>query len=158
MFSSNPCRSTRWQELFFFPYCHLFLLKFSRDWRSESLALCFAFICYRSYSTLNIIVYLHFNGWHKYPQKVLQCCTAHQYCHPKKFICSVVKPLFKEGDNKDINNYRPISLLTSFSKIFAKVIYISLSKHIKSNDILFIDQYGFRSNSSTELKKQCLNF
>jgi hypothetical protein len=69
---------------------------------------------------------------------------------------SVVKPLFKKGDKKDITNYRPILLLTSFSKIFEKVIYIRLYEHIKNNDILFIDQYGFRSNSSTE--KQCLNF
>jgi hypothetical protein len=30
------------------------------------------------------------------------------------------------------------------------VIYIRLSEHIKNNYILFIDQYGFRSNSSTE--------
>jgi hypothetical protein len=30
------------------------------------------------------------------------------------------------------------------------VIYIRLFKHVKNNDILFIDQYGFRSNSSTE--------
>jgi hypothetical protein len=63
---------------------------------------------------------------------------------------SVVKPLFKKGDKKDIKNYRPISLLTYFSKIFEKVIFIRLSKHVKNNYILFIDQYGFRSNSSTE--------
>jgi hypothetical protein len=63
---------------------------------------------------------------------------------------SVVKPFFKKGDKKDIQNFRPISLLTSFSKIFEKLIYIRLSKHIKNNDILFIDQYGFRGNSSTE--------
>jgi hypothetical protein len=63
---------------------------------------------------------------------------------------SVVIPLLKKGDKKDIKNYRPISLLTSFSTIFEKVIYIRLSKHIKNNDILFIDIYGFRNNSSTE--------
>jgi hypothetical protein len=54
---------------------------------------------------------------------------------------SVVKPLFKKGDKKDIKNYRHISLLAYFTKIFEKVIYIRLSKHIKNNDILFIDQY-----------------
>jgi hypothetical protein len=69
---------------------------------------------------------------------------------PTHFKYSVVKPLFKKGDKKDIKNYRPISLLTSFSKIFEKVIYTRLSKHIKNNDILFIDQYRFRSTSSTE--------
>jgi hypothetical protein len=63
---------------------------------------------------------------------------------------SVVKPLSKKGDEKGIKNYRPVSLLTSFSKIFEKVIYVRLSKHIKNNYILFINQHGFRSNSSTE--------
>jgi hypothetical protein len=41
-------------------------------------------------------------------------------------------------------------LLTSFSKIFGKIIYTRLFKHVKNSDILFIYQYGFRSNSSTE--------
>jgi hypothetical protein len=43
---------------------------------------------------------------------------------PTRLKYSMVKPLFKKGDNKDIKNYRPISLLTSFSKIFEKMIYI----------------------------------
>jgi Notch-like protein len=43
---------------------------------------------------------------------------------PTRLKYSVVKPLFKIGDKKDIKNYTPISLLTSFSKIFEKVIYI----------------------------------
>jgi hypothetical protein len=63
---------------------------------------------------------------------------------------SIIKPLLKKDDKKDINNYRPVSLLTSFSKIFEKMTYIRLSKHVINNDILSIEQYGFRSNSSTE--------
>jgi Notch-like protein len=43
---------------------------------------------------------------------------------PTQLKYSVVKPLFNKDDKKDIKNYRPISLLTSFSKIFEKVIYI----------------------------------
>jgi hypothetical protein len=30
---------------------------------------------------------------------------------------SIIKPLYKKGNKKDVSNYRPISLLTSFSKI-----------------------------------------
>ena len=48
-----------------------------------------------------------------------------------------------------MSNYRPISLLTSFSKVFEKVIYSRLHYHIKSSNILAKEQYGFR-NSSTE--------
>ena len=47
-------------------------------------------------------------------------------------------------------NYRPISLLTAFSKLFQKVIYKRLDNHIISNNILVKQQYGFRSNASTE--------
>jgi hypothetical protein len=43
-----------------------------------------------------------------------------------------------------------MSLLTSFSKIFEKIIYMRLSKHVINNAILSSEQYGFRNNSSTE--------
>jgi hypothetical protein len=46
-------------------------------------------------------------------------------------------------------NYRPISLLTSFSKVVEKVIYARLHQHIIINNILVNEQYGCRSNSST---------
>jgi hypothetical protein len=52
--------------------------------------------------------------------------------------------------NKAVTNYRPISLLTSFSKIFEKVIYKRLDNHMISNNILAKEHYGFRSNTSTE--------
>jgi hypothetical protein len=61
----------------------------------------------------------------------------------------VVKLLFKKGDNKDIKNYHHISLLASFFKMFEKMIYVRLSKHIINNAILSNEQFGFRSNSST---------
>jgi len=50
----------------------------------------------------------------------------------------------------NITKLRPISSLTSFSKIFQNVIYSRLYKHIQHNNILANEQYGFRRNSSTE--------
>jgi hypothetical protein len=47
-------------------------------------------------------------------------------------------------------NYRPISLLTSFSKIFEKVIFNRLRDHVNNFNILAQEQYGFRNNLSTE--------
>jgi hypothetical protein len=50
----------------------------------------------------------------------------------------------------EVSNYRPISILTSFSKIFEKVIFNRLHTHISDNNILDVDQYGFWKNCSTE--------
>ena len=70
--------------------------------------------------------------------------------YPDRLKYAVVKPIFKTGDERDISNYRPISLLTSFSKIVEKLIYARLQNHIDTNDILCREQYGFRSKHSTE--------
>lgn len=50
---------------------------------------------------------------------------------------------------KDITAYRPISLLPSFSKIFEKVTYKRLQKHVYENHIVPPFQFGFRSKYST---------
>jgi hypothetical protein len=42
---------------------------------------------------------------------------------PTRLKYSVIKPLLRKGNNKDLKNYRPISLLTSFSKILENIIY-----------------------------------
>jgi hypothetical protein len=65
-----------------------------------------------------------------------------------KFV--VVKPVYKNGDRCDPANYRPTSLLSSFSKVFERLIFNRLYEHININNILDINQYGFRPNSSTE--------
>jgi hypothetical protein len=49
---------------------------------------------------------------------------------------SIVKPLFKKGDREHMASYRTISLLTSFSKVFEKIIYERLMQHININNIL----------------------
>jgi hypothetical protein len=69
---------------------------------------------------------------------------------PSRLKYSIVKPLFKKGDMDDSANYRPISLLTSFSKVFEKIIYIRLLQHIKVNNILLEEQFGFRPATSTD--------
>ena len=49
-----------------------------------------------------------------------------------------------------IQNYRPISLLPSISKIFEKTVLIQLHDFLTQNNILCTSQYGFRQNHSTE--------
>jgi hypothetical protein len=64
---------------------------------------------------------------------------------------SVLKPVFKNSDKLNISNHRPISLLTVFSKVSEKVIYARLCQHLSQSNILLNEQYGFKSNSSTEM-------
>jgi hypothetical protein len=63
---------------------------------------------------------------------------------------SQVTPIPKKGNKFELSNYRPISLLTSFSKIFEKVIYKRLINHTSAHNILSKAQYGFRSKMSTD--------
>jgi hypothetical protein len=49
---------------------------------------------------------------------------------PERLKYAEIKPLYKEGCKKDPLNYRPISLLTSFSKIFEKIILSRLYQHV----------------------------
>jgi hypothetical protein len=57
---------------------------------------------------------------------------------PDRLKYAIIKPIFKKGDDQDtrITNYRPISLLTSFSKVNEKLIYARLLDHITTNSIL----------------------
>jgi hypothetical protein len=57
----------------------------------------------------------------------------------------------------DITNIRPISLLTSFSKILEKVTYKRLYQHINQNNILATKQYGFRNNATEKASFTVIN-
>ena len=70
---------------------------------------------------------------------------------PDALKVAKVKPLFKKGDNCCLNNYRPISLLPTISKIFERVMYTQLYYYFNVNNLLSEQQYGFRSQHSTEL-------
>ena len=63
---------------------------------------------------------------------------------------SIVQLMFKKRDRSVISNYRAVSLLTSFSKIFEKLIYARLYDHLNQHNILTPEQYGFRTKSPME--------
>ena len=70
---------------------------------------------------------------------------------PNELKISKVKPLFKTGDTLQINNYRPISLLPSVSKIYEYIILDQLLDYMETNQLLSLQQFGFRRGYSTEL-------
>jgi hypothetical protein len=61
-----------------------------------------------------------------------------------------VVPIFKAGNNMECDNYRPISLLSSISKILEKIVAEKLVHHLTTNDLLYVHQYGFLPKKSTE--------
>ena len=70
---------------------------------------------------------------------------------PSKLKVAKIIPIFKKDDEHDFNNYRPISLLPSISKVFEKTIYTQLFQYLTVNSLLHANQYGLRAKYSTEL-------
>ena len=62
-------------------------------------------------------------------------------------VAEIVSPR-KGGDELLCNNYRPIPLLITISKILEKVIYERTYSFLEKNNILFQSQYGFRTKHS----------
>jgi hypothetical protein len=69
---------------------------------------------------------------------------------PDRLKYVTIIPIYKRGDKNLVLNYRPISILTSINKIFEKVMYCRLLKHLKESNILSKHQFGFRENQGTE--------
>ena len=68
---------------------------------------------------------------------------------PDQLEISRVIPLFKSGSKSSFDNYRPISILPSFSKILEKAFYNRLYSYLTESNILCSNQYGFRKGYST---------
>ena len=60
-----------------------------------------------------------------------------------------VVPIFKSGDERDVGNYRPISVLPVLSKIFERTMYNRVISFMEKYNILSKSQYGFRRGLST---------
>ena len=68
---------------------------------------------------------------------------------PEQMKMAKVVPIFKSKDKEVFNNYRPISLLPSISKILEKVVHKRLYHFLATNDVFYKSQYGFRPKHST---------
>lgn len=66
-----------------------------------------------------------------------------------------VIPLYKKGSKQDPSNYRPVSILSSLSKIIEKIMYEQIDQYLLSQNILYEFQSGFRKSHSTD---SCLLF
>ena len=69
---------------------------------------------------------------------------------PNILKVSQVTPVYKNGHATDPAKYRPFSTLSSFSKVFKKLIYNQLYNFLEKYSILNKYQFGFRKGYSTE--------
>jgi hypothetical protein len=69
---------------------------------------------------------------------------------PSKLKVSRVTPIFKSGDPKSCDNYRPISLGNTFSKVLEKIVAVKLTNHLELNKLIDKYQFGFQKGLSTE--------
>ena len=98
------------------------------------------------------------------PSSVIrQCCDsiASPLCYlvnqsfasgsfPTSLKQALVKPIFKKGEKNLVDNYRPISILNSFSKIYEKAFANRLLKFLNKFGILTENQHGFRKDKSVD--------
>ena len=103
-------------------------------------------------------------GPHSIPTEILKLIKAN-ICHPLKEIINLsfatgiypdslkiakVIPIFKnKGDELQVSNYRPISLLSNINKIFEKLAYSRLYSFLNLYNCIYELQFGFRAKHST---------
>ena len=68
---------------------------------------------------------------------------------PDEWKCAKVLPLYKHGEHRDMNNYRPISIIPVVAKVFERIIYEQVCAFLTNNGILSNYQSGFRCLHST---------
>ena len=61
-----------------------------------------------------------------------------------------VLPIYKKGESTDMNNYRPISILTHLNKIYETIICNQMKSFLNKHNVLYKYQYGFREKHSTD--------
>ena len=68
---------------------------------------------------------------------------------PKELKMAKVIPVYKSGSTMELNNYRPISVLNTFSKVFERLMYDRLTKLLDKYNVVYQNQFGFRHGHST---------
>lgn len=74
---------------------------------------------------------------------------------PNELKLARVVPFFKKGSKLDRENYRPVSILSTLSKVIEIIIYEQINNYISSHNLLYELQSGFRRSHSTDT---CLLF
>ena len=70
--------------------------------------------------------------------------------YPSKLKMSKLIPISKAEDENEPNNYRPMSLLSNFNRIFEQMMYKTMKSFVNEKEILNPSQYGFCEKHSTQ--------
>nr|CAI5849067.1 unnamed protein product [Callosobruchus analis] len=76
--------------------------------------------------------------------------AVEQAVFPRDLKIGKVIPIFKKGDDKDMSNYRPITIPTVISKIIERAVYNKMMSFILKYKIITPCQNGFYPGRSTE--------
>jgi hypothetical protein len=82
------------------------------------------------------------------PLKIIYNFSLNVGIFPNEWKKARIVPVFKKGDRNNVVNYRPISMLSSFAKLFESLVYPLVYRHINASLSDF--QHGFRSSRSVE--------
>ena len=67
---------------------------------------------------------------------------------PAQWKMANVVPAYKRDDKQNVKNYRPVSLLPIFGKVFERLIYNEMSSFFIENDLISANQSGFKQGDS----------
>ena len=70
--------------------------------------------------------------------------------YPNAWKKSNIVPVHKKGDKQIVNNYRPVSLLPIFGKVFKKILFNSIFESLQENCLICDNQSGFRLSDLCE--------
>jgi len=68
---------------------------------------------------------------------------------PTPWKLANVVPIYKKGDRQSVNNYRPVSLLCTTSKVIERIVHTRLYDYCEKNNLLTEKNSGFKKSDST---------
>ena len=81
--------------------------------------------------------------------KIFNMCVD-ECIFPENLKEGCVIPIHKKGDRSNSGNYRPISLLSPFSKLFEKCILTQLNSFFSKHKLINSSQFGFQKKTSSQ--------
>lgn len=87
-----------------------------------------------------------------YPLMLLYNKSLTEAKLPQDWKDAIILPIYKSGEKLHCNNYRPISLTSIVIKLMEKILFLKISAHVESNNLLDEEQFGFRKGKSCELQ------